>query len=69
MVFCILMQLVISQKPSPCPRTFSYEPKGNESDRWYGVISLKTFEELSGVWLRIKLDRPADLIGVQQNIS
>ncbi|XP_023310719.1 limulus clotting factor C-like isoform X1 [Anoplophora glabripennis] len=63
MLFGITIQFVVSQKPSPCPETFSYEPRGSENDRWYGVISLKTTEELTGVWLRLILDRPAELIG------
>lgn len=63
-LFCVIIEFVVSQKPSPCPETFSYEPRGSENDRWYGVISLKTAEELTGVWLRITFDRQAELIGV-----
>jgi hypothetical protein len=55
--------LASSQNPSPCPELFSYEPRGQEEDRWYGVIRLQSREDLDGVWLKITLDRPAELLG------
>lgn len=59
-----VVPLISSQNPSPCPEIFSYEPRGQEEDRWYGVISLQTHEDLDGVWLKIMLDRPVELLGV-----
>lgn len=57
--------VVFAQKQSPCPQIFSYEPRGTEEDRWYGVLSLRTSEDLTGIWIHILLDRPAELLGVQ----
>ncbi|KAK4878781.1 hypothetical protein RN001_011287 [Aquatica leii] len=62
-IIILLVQLVLAQKPSPCPSLFAYEPKGIESDRWYGQVSVATTEVLNGVWLRIELDKPAILLG------
>nr|XP_008196144.1 PREDICTED: proclotting enzyme isoform X3 [Tribolium castaneum] len=59
----VFVHHVRSQNPSPCPEIFSYEPRGQEEDRWYGVVSLQTAEDLDGVWLKITLDRPAELLG------
>ena len=63
-LFALTAQLAQSQNPSPCPQIFSYEPRVQEEDRWYGVISLQTLEDLDGVWLKVILDRPAELLGV-----
>ncbi|XP_074041879.1 uncharacterized protein isoform X1 [Leptinotarsa decemlineata] len=54
---------VSSQSPSPCPDVFSYEQKDVDEDRWYGTISLKTLEDLTGVWITIQLDKPAEILG------
>ncbi|XP_063924172.1 serine proteinase stubble-like isoform X3 [Zophobas morio] len=62
-LFALTAQLAQSQNPSPCPQIFSYEPRVQEEDRWYGVISLQTLEDLDGVWLKVILDRPAELLG------
>ncbi|RZC39732.1 hypothetical protein BDFB_013205 [Asbolus verrucosus] len=59
----VVVRSVFGQNPSPCPAIFSYEPRGQEQDRWYGVISLQTKDDLDGVWLKIILDRPAELLG------
>ncbi|GJQ80664.1 hypothetical protein Trydic_g9248 [Trypoxylus dichotomus] len=48
---------------SPCPRLFAYEPPGNETDKWYGFVTLLSETDLSGVWLRLILDRPALQLG------
>lgn len=59
----LLNAVVFAQKHSPCPEVFSYEPRGTEEDRWYGVLSLRTSEDLTGIWIHILLDRPAELLG------
>lgn len=51
------------QLVSPCPRLFQYEPPGAEPDRWYGTIQVQSTRELSGVWLRVVLDRPSIQLG------
>ncbi|KAJ8963547.1 hypothetical protein NQ314_005552 [Rhamnusium bicolor] len=61
----VLTKVVLSQNTSPCPEVFTYEPRGSETDRWYGVISLRTSDDLIGIWLIIKLDRPAELLGLE----
>lgn len=43
---------------SPCPDLFSYEPFGPEANVWHGNIKVKTDSELSGVWMRVVLDKP-----------
>ncbi|XP_018328074.1 serine proteinase stubble isoform X6 [Agrilus planipennis] len=49
---------------SPCPEFFAYEPRNDQQvDRWFGTISLRTREELHGVWLRVIFDRKAELLG------
>lgn len=48
---------------SPCPGVFNYEAR-MEKDKWYGVITARTAEELSGVWITVKLDTKAELLGV-----
>ncbi|KAG5885426.1 hypothetical protein JTB14_036073 [Gonioctena quinquepunctata] len=69
-VILLLLQLIFvsidyvsSQNPSPCPDTFTYEPKGVDEDRWYGVIQLQSVDDLTGVWITIQLDRTAELLG------
>lgn len=47
---------------SPCPDTFYYENQ-TEPGKWFGVISIKTFEDLTGVWITVILDRKAELLG------
>ncbi|CAH1118379.1 unnamed protein product [Phaedon cochleariae] len=59
----LLSKEVSNQDVSPCPDVFSYEPQKAENDRWYGSASLQTTEDLTGVWLVVELDRPAELLG------
>ena len=59
----MLINSVLSQ-PSQCPNTFAYETK-SEKDRWYGRITLTTQDTLNGIWLKIELDSPAILLGLQ----
>lgn len=69
LIFIVLIpQLVNCLNPSPCPEIFDYESKV-ENDRWYGVISLRSSEDLTGVYLNILLDRPAQLLGVSKEFS
>lgn len=64
-ILCLLpfLGLINCQLQSPCPEVFSYEPRGVETDRWYGVISLTSRERLRSILLTIILDRPAELLG------
>lgn len=67
-VFLVLCEAAVAQKPSPCPDVFVYESSSSqEDDRWYGVVSLRTPEDLDGVWVHIILDRPAELLGVRKH--
>ncbi|XP_018571196.1 limulus clotting factor C-like isoform X2 [Anoplophora glabripennis] len=58
-----LTQLAASQNPAPCPDIFSYEPREDGSDRWYGKIQYSATNNLTGIWLQILLDKPADILG------
>lgn len=64
----LLAHLSIAQKSSPCPSIFAYEPKGNEDNRWYARVTTTTPDELNGIWLRVQLDQPAELLGVNEMI-
>ncbi|XP_076254544.1 limulus clotting factor C-like isoform X1 [Rhynchophorus ferrugineus] len=60
----LVISVVVGQLVSPCPEVLSYEPiNADEPDRWYATIYLKSEEDLEGVWIRIHLDRTADLLG------
>ncbi|KAK9875991.1 hypothetical protein WA026_011092 [Henosepilachna vigintioctopunctata] len=59
----MLLHSVISQIPSPCPDVLVYEPRNSELDRWYAVVTLSSTHQLKGIWLKITLDRPAELLG------
>ncbi|XP_050501125.1 serine protease Hayan-like isoform X2 [Diabrotica virgifera virgifera] len=62
---CVLKDIV-TQVPdpflSPCPRVFYYEPQ-KEVGKWFGVMKIYTTEKLTGIWLTVKLDRKAELLG------
>ena len=53
---------------SPCPGIFRYEPP-KDQNKWYGVATLISDIELSGVWLKVILDRPAEQFGVRELIE
>lgn len=53
-----------AQVVSPCPNLFIYEGKSPEPDQWYGIVTLKSDTDLSGVWLRLIFDRPSLQLGV-----
>lgn len=57
------VKVISAQLISPCPRLFSYEPSSAENDRWYGTVTLISDATLSGVWLRLKFDRPSIQLG------
>lgn len=60
----LVISVVVGQLVSPCPETFTYESRDKDQpDRWYGVVLLKSQEDLEGIWLRIILDRSAELLG------
>lgn len=58
----ILVINVNSQRPSPCPNIFQYESVDLEGGQWTGAASITTKEELSGVWLNVGLDSPANVL-------
>lgn len=65
----VLITLVITnvfgqEWVSPCPDLFQYDPAGPTGDSWEGTITLKTDQDLSGIWLRLVLDRPPIEIAV-----
>ncbi|KAL3270852.1 hypothetical protein HHI36_021370 [Cryptolaemus montrouzieri] len=63
-VIFMVLYVVRAQKPSPCPSVLQYNREPGESDRWYAVITLSSNEPLTGIWLNIMLDRPADSLGI-----
>ncbi|KAH1011977.1 hypothetical protein HUJ04_001238 [Dendroctonus ponderosae] len=59
-VFCT----VLGNPQSPCPGVLLYEPTNpEEPDKWYGVITVGTDEDLEGVWVKVSLDREAIVLG------
>lgn len=41
---------------SPCPSVFLFDKVQNSTDKWSGVLSLKSEYELQGLWIRVTLD-------------
>lgn len=67
LLICIILHcttVILGQIPSPCPDIFQYEGRKNDEDQWFGSVRIRSDEELSGVWIQIKLDRPAHTLGV-----
>ncbi|KAF2885467.1 hypothetical protein ILUMI_20747 [Ignelater luminosus] len=64
-VFFLLSEQINAQNDfqSPCPRLFVYEAKQNESDKWYGTVTLLSEADLSGIWLRLIFDRASLQLG------
>lgn len=60
--------VVDSSFPSPCPDILTYEPM-NDTDKWFAVVKIKPTEPLTGVWLRIILDRESIQLGVSDEVS
>ncbi|KAF5282664.1 hypothetical protein FQA39_LY17524 [Lamprigera yunnana] len=48
---------------SPCPRVFVYEDTTTYFDRWYGIITVLSDSNLSGIWLRVLFDKPILQLG------
>lgn len=66
----VLTSIVEAQDfESPCPRLFVYEKKSAEPNKWYGIITVLTETDLSGLWLRIIFDEPPLQIGVSTTTS
>ncbi|KAF5284203.1 hypothetical protein FQR65_LT00203 [Abscondita terminalis] len=67
MLFAILFALLAKTNSqtdiSPCPRLFVYEGKSPEPNRWYGIITLLSDNDLNGVWLRVMFDQPTLQLG------
>ncbi|CAG9861494.1 unnamed protein product [Phyllotreta striolata] len=57
-----LSHTALSQE-SPCPDVFHYEPRNQEPGKWYGVILARSPDNLSGIWITVKLDSRAELLG------
>lgn len=64
-LFLGLIEVTAGQNATPCPGLFSYEPREKDSDRWYGEIIYSVAGNLTGVWLHVILDKPADILGVR----
>ncbi|CAG9831457.1 unnamed protein product [Diabrotica balteata] len=66
LILAYMLKGIVTQLPdpllSPCPDIFYYEPQ-KEADKWVGVITIHTTEKLVGIWLTVKLDRKAELLG------
>ncbi|CAH1991235.1 unnamed protein product [Acanthoscelides obtectus] len=62
-LLCVI-RIAESQKASPCPSTFSYKEQLETSRGiWAGEITLRTVEDLTGVFINVVLDRPAESLG------
>lgn len=53
----ILTSTVNCQHSSPCPNIFQYQPNDAQPGKWVGILNLDTEYALSGVWVKIILDR------------
>lgn len=60
--YLLVIRIVNSQRPSPCPTIFKYESVDLEGGQWTGIASLTTTEELTGVWLNVGLDQTANVL-------
>ncbi|XP_031329891.1 serine protease gd-like isoform X1 [Photinus pyralis] len=56
-----LVKLNNGLETSPCPRLFVYEHM--QVGRWYGIITLLSSEDLTGIRLRLQFDRPSLELG------
>ncbi|XP_050308708.1 serine protease gd-like [Anthonomus grandis grandis] len=64
-VHALIISIVHGELLSPCPDIFRYEQAKDPDilDRWYGVITVSTDDDLEGIYLKITLDKRADLLG------
>lgn len=63
-ILAFIVDVVYCQLVSPCPRIFNYETKAGENDRWYGDMTLASDSDLTGLWLRIILNKQSIQLGV-----
>lgn len=54
---------------SQCPSVFLYDNTRFENNRWHGSLSLESEFELTGLWIEVTLDAPAELLQVSSIIS
>lgn len=67
-VLTVSLNIATSQQPSTCPNILTHESRNLEDDRWYAVLTLESDEDLTGVYINVLLDRPAQLLGVLYSI-
>jgi hypothetical protein len=63
----LLLKLIISEAAiifpaSPCDRAFTYEDDSTAGDRWYGELVVVPSNTVTGLSLRLALDRPSHLL-------
>lgn len=64
LLYLLLDHSVLGEElTSPCPEVLRYESR-TEQDKFYGTISVGTEYDLEGVFIRIYLDKKAQLLGV-----
>lgn len=52
--------------PSPCPDVFEYDTAAKkQSGRWDGVLTFDSEFPLSGLWIRVILDKKAEQLMVR----
>lgn len=70
LILLCLSNISLSQiYESPCPDLFTYEPQSEDPNtKWYGVITLLSDADLSGIYLRLIFDRKSKQLGVSKNI-
>ncbi|XP_063912170.1 clotting factor C-like [Zophobas morio] len=61
--YFLLVVPASTQFISPCPRLFKYEPELAEKGRWYGVFTVLSDVNITGVWLRLIFDKESIQIG------
>ena len=66
--YFLLVVPASTQFISPCPRLFKYEPELAEKGRWYGVFTVLSDMNITGVWLRLIFDKQSIQIGVKSCI-
>ncbi|KAL3271704.1 hypothetical protein HHI36_022176 [Cryptolaemus montrouzieri] len=59
----IFLTAVNLQTRNPCPELFRYNPERSQPGRWFGTVNLTYDEELNGVWLRLRFNRPVIQLG------
>lgn len=64
LVLSTFCAFISAQHPSPCPEVFQYDTTRQENGKWFGELTLNSEFPLSGVWIRIVLDRKIELLGV-----